>query len=153
MLKNWNLFWKQIELATTEFNAYIDSGIPAISQQKIARFIREFDKMKQLAIQMDEMIQNPIEPIEVKLPFQEEQFIVVWKYWKAYRLESFGRSYKSREEQKVLDYMNDISEGRPDLAIKYLDFAMAGSYQRFFKVTDKTYANPPKDLKNESDFD
>ncbi len=153
MLKNWNFFWKQIELTAEEFNAYIDSGIPVIAQQKIARFIREFDKLKQLAVKMDEIIQNPIEPIEVKLPFEEEEFIVVWKYWKAYRLESFGRAYKSREEQKVLDYLDEISEGRPDVAIKFLNFAMAGSYQKFFKVTENSYTNPPKDNSYESEYD
>lgn len=58
MLKNWNFFWKQIELTAEEFNAYIDSGIPVIAQQKIARFIREFDKLKQLAVKMDEIIQE-----------------------------------------------------------------------------------------------
>lgn len=154
MQKTWNYLWKQLELATAEFNTYIDSGIPAIAQQKTARFIREWDKLKELAMRFDELMQNPIEPIELRLPFEEEseEFSKVWKYWKEYRLESFGKVYKSREEQKVLDYLDEISEGRPDIAIKFLNFAMAGSYPKFFKVTEKSYTNPPKEINNDSDF-
>lgn len=152
MQKTWNIVWKQLELATTEFNGYIDSGIPAIAHQKIAKFIKEWDKLKEIAMKFDELIQNPIESIEIKLPFDEEEFLQTWQYWKEYRLETFGKSYKSREEQKVLNYLDEISEGSPDIAIKYLNFAMAGSYPKFFKVTDNSYTNPPKEISHDSDF-
>lgn len=97
-------------------------------------------------------MQNPIEPVDIKLPFEEEEFQQTWQYWKEYRLETFGKTYKSREEQKVLDYLDDISEGSPDMAIRYLNFAMAGSYPKFFKVTDNSYTNPPKEITHDSDF-
>ena len=115
MQKVWNILWKQFECATNEFNAYIDGGIPAIAQQKIAKFIKEWDKLKEQAMKFDELMQNPIEPIEIKLPFEEEEFLQTWQYWKEYRLETFGKTYKSREEQKVLDYLDEISEGSPDI--------------------------------------
>ena len=70
MQKVWNILWKQFECATNEFNAYIDGGIPAIAQQKIAKFIKEWDKLKEQAMKFDELMQNPIEPIEIKLPFE-----------------------------------------------------------------------------------
>lgn len=56
MQKVWNILWKQFECATNEFNAYIDGGIPAIAQQKIAKFIKEWDKLKEQAMKFDELI-------------------------------------------------------------------------------------------------
>lgn len=152
MQKVWNILWKQFECATNEFNAYIDGGIPVIAQQKIVKFIKEWDRLKEQAMKFDELMQNPIEPVDIKLPFEEEEFQQTWQYWKEYRLETFGKTYKSREEQKVLDYLDDISEGSLDMAIRYLNFAMAGSYPKFFKVTDNSYTNPPKEITHDSDF-
>lgn len=153
MLQLWNNIWQQLEAATTELNECLDNGLPAIAQQKLSKFIREWDKLKEQAMALDEKMQNPIEPIDIKLPFEEEEFDKIWKFWKEYRLESFGKTYKSREEQKVLDYLDEISQGNPDVAIKYLNFAMSGGYPKFFKVSDKNYTNPPKEISHDSDFD
>lgn len=156
MTNTWEKLWKQCESATVEFNAYIDSGIPSFSQKKILKFIKEYDKLKELIEKFDKFMQNPVEPIEVKIPYDEPDFVQTWEYWKEYRVETFGKAYKSREEQKVLEYLEEISEGRPDLAIKYLNFAMAGSYPRFFKVSEKAYNNPQNTGNNEreaSSFD
>lgn len=153
MLTIWNGLWKQLETATGDLNNTLDSGMPAIAQQKLGKFIKSWDKLKELAMKLDEKMQNPIDPIDIKLPFDEEEFDKIWKYWKEYRLESFGKTYKSREEQKVLDYLDEISGGSPDMAIKYLNFAMAGSYPKFFKISEKNYTNPPKEIAHDSDFD
>ncbi|WP_321519981.1 hypothetical protein [uncultured Bacteroides sp.] len=153
MLTIWNNLWKQLETATDDLNNTMDSGMPAIAQQKLSKFIKSWDKLKEIAMSLDDKMQNPIDPIDIKLPFDEEEFEKVWKYWKEYRLESFGKTYKSREEQKVLDYLDELSGGRPDIAIKFLNFAMAGSYPKFFKISEKSYTNPPKELTHDSDFD
>ena len=47
-------------------------------------------------MKFDELMQNPIEPIEIKLPFEEEEFLQTWQYWKEYRLETFGKTYKKQ---------------------------------------------------------
>lgn len=155
MTNTWNKLWKQIDTASKEFNNYMESGIPLIAEKKVSKFVKEFDKVKDLIEAFDKFMQNPIEPIEVTLPFEEEEFVKVWNFWKEYRMESFGKAYKSREEQKVLNYLAEISEDRPDLAIKYLNFAMAGSYPKFFKVTEKNYSNPkiPNSDEDSSNFD
>jgi hypothetical protein len=152
MLTIWNNLWKQLETATDDLNNTMDSGMPAIAQQKLSKFIKSWDKLKEIAMSLDDKMQNPIDPIDIKLPFDEEEFEKVWKYWKEYRLESFGKTYKSREEQKVLDYLDELSGGSPDTAIKFLNFAMAGSYPKFFKISEKNYTNPPKELTHDSDF-
>ncbi len=153
MQELWNNIWKQLEAATSELNNTFENGLPAVAQNKLSRFVREWDKLKENAMSFDEFMQCPIEPIEVKLPFDGEDFVNAWQYWKEYRLETFGRVYKSREEQKVLDYLDEISEHSPDEAIKIMNFAMAGSYQKFFKVTEKDYKKPKsKQNDNDSDF-
>lgn len=100
MQKVWNILWKQFECATNEFNAYIDGGIPAIAQQKIAKFIKEWDKLKEQAMKFDELMQNPIEPIEIKLPFEEEEFLQTWQYWKNTVLKRLVRPIKAEKNRR-----------------------------------------------------
>jgi hypothetical protein len=55
-------------------------------------------------------------------------------------------------EQMSLDYLSEISENNPDLAISYLRYAMANGYRSFFKVETKDKVSPPKSDKYGSDF-
>jgi hypothetical protein len=45
-------------------------------------------------------------------------------------------------EYAALAYLKKLSEGREEVAIEYLQFAMANGYPRFFKVTNKNYEQP-----------
>lgn len=153
MQQTWENIWKQFEKSSNEFDSYIDSGIPTISQNKVKRFIREFDKLKDLANDFDKLMQNPIDPVDINIPFEEQAFIDTWKYWKEYLLETFGKSYKSREEQMALEYLEELSSGDPSKAIRYLKYSMANGYRKFFEVTEKNYKAPKETNHGDSDFD
>lgn len=100
MQKVWNILWKQFECATNEFNAYIDGGIPAIAQQKIAKFIKEWDKLKEQAMKFDELMQNPIEPIEIKLPSKKKSFCRLGNIGKNTVLKRLVRPIKAEKNRR-----------------------------------------------------
>ena len=52
------------------------------------------------------------------------------------------KQMKSRMERAALQQLYKLSEEKEDVAISYLQFAMAGGYQRFFKVTTRSYETP-----------
>ena len=45
-------------------------------------------------------------------------------------------------ERAALQQLFTLSEENQEVAISYLHFAMAGGYQRFFKVTTRSYEQP-----------
>jgi hypothetical protein len=49
---------------------------------------------------------------------------------------------KSRMEYAALAYLKKLSADNETTAIEYLQFAMAGGYTKFFKVTEKSYEQP-----------
>jgi hypothetical protein len=95
---------------------------------------------------------TPLDPIKVESPFDQDDFRYFWKTWKEYLQEQYGRSIRSRMEQMSLDYLSEISENNPDLAISYLRYAMANGYRSFFKVESKDKTNPAKSDRHGSDF-
>ena len=152
MITHWNEIWAQIENSDKKFSEFIESAGLSVSQlKKLQKFTCEWNAFKKLAEAFDQFI-SPVDPIKVESPFDQDDFRYIWKTWKDYLAEQHGRLMRSRMEQMSLDYLADISESNPDLAISYLRYAMANGYKSFFKVDTKDKANPPKSDKNGSDF-
>jgi hypothetical protein len=152
MINHWNEICKQIEVSENKLSEFIDSaGLSALQLKKLQKYISEWNKSKKLAEVFDQFI-APLDPINVKSPFDLDDFRYFWKTWKEYMQEQHGRLMRSRMEQMSLDYLAEISEGNPDLAISYLRYAMANGYRSFFRVETKDKSNPPKSDKNGSDF-
>ena len=153
MNEQWKLLWTLLASANDDLNKFLSANLPMTTTKNIKKFLQTFEKMKEAAEKVDDMITTPIDAIEVISPWEDEKFKDAWIFWKEYRLESFGKRYKSREEKKVLEYLKDISGNDMRKAMKCLDFAMAGGYPRFFKVDEKQFNKPSKNDKNESDSD
>jgi hypothetical protein len=152
MIKTWNEFCTQIEASDGKLSEFIETaGLSALQIKKLQKFTYEWNKLKKMAEQFDQFV-APLDPIKVESPFDQDDFRYIWKTWKEYRQEQHGLLMKSRMEQMSLDYLAEISETNPDIAISYLRFAMAGGYKSFFKVDDKAKSTPPKTDKNGSDY-
>lgn len=149
----WNKIRSQAELTSNEINIYLSSGLPIIATTKINKFEREYNKLIKAMNEFDTTFNVPIKSVKFKLPFEEPEFIKLWKYWKDYLLESFSISYKSRREQKALEYLDDISGHDVTRASNYLNYAMANGYRNFFKVSEKTKSRPAQNNTNrDGDF-
>lgn len=152
MITHWNEICQQIETSEKRLDEFIKTaGLSATQLKKLNKFISEWNKTKKLANAFDEFL-APVDPIVIESPFDQDDFRYIWKTWKEYNQEQFGRLMRSRMEQMSLHYLAEISENNPDLAIGYLRFAMANGYKSFFKVDPKDKATPPKTNKNGSDY-
>ena len=152
MINHWNEIYQQIEVTDTKLSEFIETaGLSALQLKKLQKYSCEWNKSKKLAEAFDQFI-TPLYPIKVKSPFDQDDFRYIWKTWKEYMQEQHGRLMRSRMEQISLDYLAELSEGNPDLAISYLRYAMANGYRSFFKVELKDKANPAKSDRHGSDF-
>ena len=152
MINHWKEICQQIETTDTRLSELIvNSSLSALQLKKLQKFIAEWNKAKKMVTSFNQFM-APTEPISVKSPFSGEDFPAVWGTWKDYLLEQHQRMMKSRMEQASLDYLAELSESNPQLAISYLRYAMANGYKSFFRVETKDKTNPAKSDRYGSDF-
>lgn len=139
-------FWQALSDANDELNAFINGGLPPATEKRFKDFVRKWDQMKdkaeKLCDQIEQQADQSIEPIEVEIPWKSESFKEAWQRWKEYLLEQHNKRMKSRMEYAALIHLKNLAENKEETAIEYLQFAMAGGYPRFFKVTTKNYEQP-----------
>jgi hypothetical protein len=147
--------WKQLEAGTHALNAFINSGIPPVYLQKIAPFIKNYNKTKdflEIHIEKEEQKQAlQIPPVQLRLPFDDNFFEKTWTYWKEYRLEKFEKTYTSREEQMALNYLHRIVHGDSQTAILCLEYNMANGYNKLYPLPEKKTIQTKKTKSNELD--
>lgn len=152
MINRWNEYCAQLEASDQKLQEFIESsGLSSLQLKKLQKFTCEWNKTKNLAEDFDRFI-SPVDPIKVESPFDQEDFRYIWKTWKEYLSEQHGILIRTRREQMSLDYLAEISENNPDVAINYLRFAMAHGYRKFFIVTEQTKRTPEKLDKDGSDW-
>lgn len=152
MIKNWNEMCGQIETCEGKISEFMsNAGLSSLQLKKLQKYLGEWNKLKKMAEVLDQFI-APVDPIQVESPFDQEDFRYIWKTWKEYLQEQHGKLMKTRMEQMALDYLTEISDNDPDLAISYLRYAMANGYRSFFKVEANTKVTPPKTEKDGSDW-
>lgn len=141
-----NQFWQSLEKANDELNSFISAGMPSTTEKRHKDFVRCWNIMKEKAILLCDLIEqqeaSDIEPVTITLPWNTDTFMSAWHLWKEYLEEQHHRFMKSRMEYAALAYLKKLSDGNESKAIEYLQFAMAGGYTKFFKVTEKSYEQP-----------
>ena len=146
LLSKMNQFWQSLQRANDELNSFITSGMPSTTEKRHKDFVRQWNHMKDKATDLCDLIEqqqsSDIEPKEVTLPWDSSSFKKAWQDWKEYLEEQHNRRMKSRMEYAALAYLKKLSEGNEATAVEYLQFAMAGGYTKFFKVTEKSYEQP-----------
>ena len=146
LLSKTNQFWQSLERATDELNSFITSGMPSSTEKRHKDFVRQWELLKERATELctliDQQLAPDVEPKEIKLPWDSDAFKNAWQEWKDYLAEQHNRRMKSRMEYAALSYLKKLSDGSEATAIEYLQFAMAGGYSKFFKVTEKNYEQP-----------
>lgn len=153
MKEKWNEYWKLLEKTNDELQFFLENGgLSTISIGKAKKLIDAWNKQKKLAGELDQYI-TPVDPVEVKIPFQSNEFIEMWDRWKKYLQEQFGQQMKSRAEMSAIEYMTEISKDDDKKAVQILRYAMANRYRNFFEIDEKTTKQPAKGENKQSDFD
>jgi len=139
-------YWDSLADANDALNAFINGGLPSMTEKRHKEFVRKWENMKEKANKLCEQIEKQsdagIEPIDIVLPWDTDSFQKAWQDWKEYLEEQHNRHMKSRMEYAALAYLKKLSAGNEATAVEYLQFAMAGGYTKFFKVTEKSYEQP-----------
>lgn len=139
-------FWNSLVDTNDELNAFINGGLPVSAEKRHKSFVQHWDKMKEKAEALcDEIEQQSslsVDQIDIKLPWTSQKFKDEWQMWKDYLIEQHNKRMKSRMEYAALAHLKNIADNKESVAIEYLQFAMAGGYPRFFKVTNKNYESP-----------
>lgn len=94
---------------------------------------KSWEKFKKSWNNFDGFI-SPMKAIEVKEPWNDPEFLSTWKMWKEYLQEQYGVWIRSRSEVMALKRLKDLSGNNPKEAVRFLEYAMAGRYENFFKV-------------------
>ena len=81
--------------------------------------------------------------INIIYPFNTENFLKFWDYWKEYKNKEFNFKYKSEiSEQAALKNLGNISNQDEETAIKIIMQSIENSYKGLFKL--KTDGNKQK---------
>lgn len=149
-------FWQSLTEANEELNGFLGGGLPPATMKRMKTFLRRWDTMKEKADALYDVIEQqtgqPVEPVEITLPWDDDPFTKMWQDWKDYLVEQHGKRMKSRMERAALEHLKEISGGSEETAIQFLRFAMASGYPRFFKVTAKNYEQPTTGGRGDGDF-
>jgi hypothetical protein len=100
---------------------------------------RRWERSKDLINELGALI-LPVQSLPVEIPsnYNNPDFIQTWTFYKEYLEEQHGISMKSRMEIKNLKRLVEISENNPEVAIKFLEYAISKGSKGFYKVDDKT---------------
>lgn len=103
--------------------------------------IKLWNKVKRAVDEMDPFI-SPVKSVAVNSPMLvNADFTATWQFWKDYLNEQHGIIMRSRTELMALKRLMDIATEKPELAVKYLEIAMAGGYKNFFEVKETEMKN------------
>lgn len=151
--QQWEQLWNVLDCANTAFNEFLQGGLSVSDGKKVRVFVSKWDKLKNQAEQfydiLDCLTNQQTDPVEVDLPWKSESFKEAWEFWKDYLKEQHHIYLKSRMEKKSLALLKKISEDSEQKAVEYLDYAEAGGYRKFFKVTEKELGGSRPERRNE----
>ena len=90
----------------------------------------------------EKLIKTPIvEGKSIKMPFEgDTEFIKMWGIWKTYLSLRFNKEYKPIEEKNVLEYLEEISDGDVNQAIKTIRFAMKEKRNKLYRIKTREEA-------------
>lgn len=88
------------------------------------------------------------EPPGIALPFDSEEFVRHWEWWRQYKREQFSFRYKSVvTEQAALNDLTKIANGDEVTAIGIIQQSIANGWKGFFAIKADANAPPGKEKK------
>ena len=90
------------------------------------------DKVKDMV-----MVKDKVKDMVI-LPFESEDFIKYWTYWKEFKNKQFNFKFKTAlSEQSALNDLVELSDGFEDTAIKIIQQSMAKGWKGLFKLKNE----------------
>lgn len=110
---------------------------PTKKSGKIKKHLtKEWEKITKTVSELDKMI-DPVNPVEIKYPFESERFKAMWKYYIDYLSESHNMTLTSRVEDSRLKQLYRFSKKTEERAMMILELLCANNYRNIICPSDK----------------
>ncbi|MDR1222446.1 MAG: hypothetical protein LBL07_06155 [Tannerella sp.] len=97
---------------------------------------KEWEQITKTVGELDLLV-DPINPIEIKYPFESERFKAMWKYYKDFLLESHNMTLCSRVENSRLTQLYRFSGKDEERAMLILELLCANNYRTIICPANK----------------
>lgn len=151
--------WDNLSKSIGEMHSNLDTFFEGITEKKYSKGIKIlsdlWNKVVLLHNEFDKLVE-PVKPVDVKLPFESQEFAEMWVFYKDYLTESHQTYMGSRHEVMMLRRLSKLANKDEQKAIEMLELFMANGYKSIFKPTDRqiTGEEPTKtEDKTNSSFD
>lgn len=138
MKQTWEKLGEDVHTVKGEIVSLLDM-LPQSAKfhKQTMRLNKAWERLKKSVSSMDAFI-TPVKSVEVNSPLlSNAEFAATWKVWKDYLIEQHGVFLRSRAELAGLKRMGEIAGKDPQLAVKYLEFAMYRVSANFYKVNEQ----------------
>lgn len=149
MKEEWENLLAEMDNLKEELESLLEMvPLSAKFHKKTSSLKRIWKRLQRSVNQVDQFI-TPVKSVKVASPLLcDPDFKASWQMWKDYLNEQHGIVIRSRSELMGLKRLAEISDGKPELAIKYLEFAISRPTDKnFYKVNE---VEMPVDNKEEA---
>lgn len=160
LTKKWETFWNELNATNLQLVSFLDTQLRVNQKIKAKTLIDQWEKLTKAAENYYDELEEvkktaeTVEPIQVKLPWEDDKFKAEWDNWKAYLIEQHGIVIGSRAEQKQLDTLKKLAGDSEAAAFDMLDYSMSNFYKMVFRLENKKeeHNKKSKNRKKDDDF-
>lgn len=132
--------WENLSKEFANFNAIFSKLIDGITDKKSANALRiaakDWNKLVMLHNEFDKLVE-PVSAIDIKSPFQSEEFAETWKLYKEYLEETHNQYIPSRRELMMLRRLNKLADKDEKRAIEFLEYYICHGSKGIYKPSEK----------------
>ena len=148
--------WILLSNSLTSFNKMVEEFAEGVSdvrtKKAFKKLCEQWVKIINQQNEFDKLVE-PIAAIDIKLPFEGNDFAEMWKTYKEYLLEDYNIQIGSRRQNIILSRLRKYSGNNQQRAIEMLELFIANGYKSMFKPTDKQLTGEePSKTEEHSDF-
>ncbi|MDO9634247.1 MAG: hypothetical protein Q7J05_04280 [Paludibacter sp.] len=137
MKLQWNRLCESLSRYGDLISKTLDFLPPTKQTSKIRKHLeKEWDVVIKIVAELDSFI-DPVNPVEIKYPFESERFKAMWKYYKDFLAESHNMTISSRVESSRLTQLYRFARKDEERAMLILELLCANNYRNIICPSDK----------------
>ena len=157
--KEWQGLWAELNATNKLLEVHYNNVLRVNQKIQAEPLMKQWEKLSKSAEHFYDALEeaskelNAVEPIEIKLPWEDDKFKEEWENWKKYLKEQHDIRISSRVEQKQLDTLKKLSNGLEEAAFEMLDYSISNFYKMFFLLDPKREEKKTKSKNTKKDDD
>lgn len=157
--KEWQGLWAELNATNKLLEVHYNNVLRVNQKIQAEPLMKQWEKLSKSAEHFYDALEeaskelNSVEPIEIKLPWEDDKFKEEWDNWKKYLKEQHDIRISSRVEQKQLDTLKKLSNGLEEAAFEMLNYSISNFYKMFFLLDSKREEKKSKSKNTKKDDD